>query len=224
MENKQSLSLNKIDMYYLMNRRKIEKDAKVFNILSNVTKLVVGAGLSAIGILGHLELLTPMILGLSGASLGLLGISIMLGNAQSKNDKKKCDEVLERVKLIAQHQCPERLIDGPTLKLVRSDNVQSDLKNYSFEQQIIHPSGNKTIDKVEREDLQTGSISKQYVISDSEGIIGAIEETKTSDIERRPTDTGSEECVVSTYGYKWVPTSEIRPYDVEKCNTKSKKR
>ena len=120
------------------------------------------------------------------------------------------------------------MINGQTFKVVRSNNVESNLKNYSFEQQIIHPTGDKTIDKVVREDLQTGTVSKQYVISDmvdgEECVIGAIEEIKTNDIERKPTEKGSEEKVVSSYTYKWVKQNEIRPYDVDKCNTKSRKK
>ena len=224
MENNNNLSLNKIDIRYLMKEKEIKKQAKVFNILSNVTKLVVGAGIGAIAILSHLELLTPVILGLSGTTLGLLGIGIMLGNAQAKNNKKKCDEVLERVKLIAQQQCSERLINGQTFKVVRSNNVESNLKNYSFEQQIIYSEGEKIVEHVERDDLQVGTVSRQYVLSDDENVIGAIEEIKTNDIERKPTEKGSSECVVSTYGYKWVGPSEIRPYDTDKCITKSMKK
>lgn len=224
MENKQSLSLTKKDMNYLMSRKKIGNSVKIFNTLSSISKLVVGAGLSAIGILGHLELLTPMILGLSGTSMVTLGLVTMFGNVAAKQNKAVCDDVLDRVKLIAQQHNPERLINGQTFTIVRSNNIESNLKNYSFEEQKISFEGDKIVKEVERDDLQVGTVSKQYVLSDCVGTIGAIEETKTSDIERRATETGSRESVVSTYSYKWCDSNEVRPYNNECTNPKTKKR
>lgn len=223
-ENIQNLSLTKKDMYYLMNKKKIEKNAKIFNILSSVSKFVVGAGLGVVGVLSQVGLVTPMILALGGTSFCVVGIGTMLGNISAKQNKKECDEVLDNVKLIVQQQCPERLIDGASLKMVRSNNVVRNLKNYSFEYQFIMNDGEKVIEPDVRDDLQIGTVSRQYIFSDIEGVIGAIEETKISDIERVSTEKGSSENVVTRFIYNWVPTSEIRPYDVDKCNVKSRRK
>lgn len=220
-------SLTKGDIEYLLNRKSFTKNAKNWNVISNVTKIVFGAVLGVILVLSQLGLVAPMVLSLGGVLFGTIFAVGLSGELLSKNNKKKSDEVLERVKLIAQQHCPERLIDGATFKVVRSNNVENNLKNYSFEQRIIHPSGEKTVDEVERNDLQIGTISTQFIISDKNGVIGAIEEVQNNDIERRPTKDGSSESVVSTFTYKWVPSNEIRtPYEdadkVDKSNSKGK--
>lgn len=222
MENKNVLSLTKEDMYYLMNRDKIGKNAKIYSALFGVASVVLGAGGCAM--VAFSELLSPVILGLSGSSLGITWIGALLGKNAAKKNKVESDKVLEQAKLIAQQQCPERLINGQTFTIVRSNNVERNLKNYSFEQQMILPDGKKVIENVERKDLQIGTVSKQYIISDSEGTLGAIEETRTSAIERVSTKDGSSERVVPTFTFNWVGPTEIRPNDADKCNPKSRKR
>ena len=208
------LSLTKKDIDYLLNKKEITKKAIIWNVVFNVIKIVIGACLGVVGVLGHMGMLAlldlvPLVSGFVAFMLPFLALEI-----SSKDNKKFCDAVLERIKLIAQQHCPERLIDGATFKVVRSSNVKNNLNNYTFEQQVIHSTGDKLVDKVVREDLQIGTISTQFVISDKTGVIGAIEEVQTNDIERTPTYNGSCESVVSTYCYKWVPTSEIRtPYE-----------
>ena len=221
-ENKNVLSLTKDDMYYLMNRDKFGKNAKLYSALFVVLSVVLGAGGCVMVAFG--ELLSPVILGLCGSSLGLTWIGTLLGKNEAQKNKIESDKILEHAKLIAQQQCPERLINGQTFTIVRSNNVERNLENYSFEQQMILPDGAKVVENVEREDLQIGTVSKQYVISDSEGTLGAIEETRTSDIERVSTKDGSSERVVPTFAFNWVGPTEIRPYDAEKCNPKSRKR
>lgn len=221
------LSLTKEDIDYLLNSKEIAKWNKYFKVMSNVIKIVIGAGGGIIGLLAYLQLVAPVVLSLGGISFGAIFALDLLGDVSSKNKKKKCDDVLERVKLIAQHHCPERLIDGATFKVVRSNNVVSNLENYSFEHQMIHPTGEKTVAKVDRDDLQIGTISTQFIISDKNGDIGAIEEKQINDLERMPTKDGSSESVVSRFIYNWVPSNEIRtPYEdadnVDKSNEKGK--
>lgn len=221
------LSLTKKDIDYLLNKKKITKKEKNWNIISNITKIVFGAGLGVAGVLGHMEMLALLDLVPLVFSFGGFMVSIWFVEREAEYRKMNCDAVFERIKLIAQQHCPERLIDGATFKVVRSNNVENNLKNYSFEQQIIHPSGEKTVDEVERNDLQIGTISTQFIISDKNGVIGAIEEIQTNDVERKPTKDGFSESVVSTFTYKWVPTSEIRtPYEdadnVDRSKSKGK--
>ena len=210
MENK--LSLTKKEMDYLMNGKKIANKAKFFNALLVCASIALGAG--GFAIYNFAELLSPIILGLSSTSLGVMWFGSLFGKLGTEKEKKACDKVLERVKLIAQQQCPKRLINGSKFQIVRRNNEESNLSNYTFEQKLIHSADVKTIDKVEREDLQIGTISTQFIISDKNGVIGAIEEIQTNDVERKPTKDGSSESVVSTFTYKRVPSNEIRtPYE-----------
>lgn len=215
MEKENKLSLTKKEMDYLMNRGKIANKAKFFNALLVCASIALGAG--GFAIYNFAELLSPMILGLFSSSLGAMWFGTLFEKLYVGKEKKACDKLLERIKLIAQQQCPERLINGSKFQIVRRDSEKRDLHNYSFEQKLIHSADVKTIDKVEREDLQIGTISTQFTVGDENGIVGAIEQIQTNEVERRATKDGSSEHVVSMYGYKWVPTKEIRP-----CNNDEK--
>ena len=221
MENK--LSLTKKEMDYLMNGKKIANKAKFFYALLVCASIALGAG--GVAIYNFAEVLSPIIIGLSSTSLGVMWFGSLFGKLGTEKEKKACDKVLERVKLIAQQQCPKRLINGSKFQIVRRNNEDSNLSNYTFEQKLIHSADVKTIDKVEREDLQIGTISTQFVVGDENGIVGAIEQIQTNEVERTATKDGSRERVVPTFGYKWITPPEIRPCNNdEKSNSKTRRK
>lgn len=121
---------------------------------------------------------------------------------------------------------PNRIVNGKSFRLEKSNNVVKDLKKYSFLEQEVGTDCVTRSKQIVSDNLFVGTVSRQYVAVDDNGIIGAINELKLSDVERSATEDGCLERVVTRYEYSLCGADEVRPYEPEplvRKRTKKKK-
>ena len=121
---------------------------------------------------------------------------------------------------------PNRIVNGKSFRLEKSNNVVKDLKKYSFIEQEVGTDCVTRSKQIVSDNLFVGTVSRQYVAVDDNGIIGAINEVKYSDVERSATKDGCVEKIVTKYEYSLCGADEVRPYEPEplvRKRTKKKK-
>lgn len=201
MEKKSSINLTKKDIYYLLNKKKIKRGVAFYWFLSISYLLFLSVLLFSGNLINFVSFLKNLMWLFVGSG------AFMVCRLPMYLDKKDGYLfALDRIKSFINENCPDIKINEKNFSIVRG-SVINNLEN------VVGCS------KLFSKDLNVGTLSTQYVVKikdeklNENGVIGAIEEVATNSIKSFPTKFGIKEKVESKYEYKWVPASEVRPYE-----------
>ena len=205
------LNLTKKDEYYLLNSKKVKRKAKALTALYCVLGgiLIGGVGIGYLTLGSLITSITPVLVasGITTVFMGTFLVSVIKAN----NEVKKCDDVCEGIKLLAQRTIGRTIGDGYTI--VKSSNLVDNSKPFRIEINTIK-DGEEVRLTVDHKTKSVGPVFEQLVVKDAEGPIGVIDKTINNIPETSVTKEGSATKIVSNYSYVWNGPENIRrPYE-----------
>ena len=206
MANKNFLNLTHKDIECVLNREKNTNKELISAIVSIVGVVALFLGVLA----GKLVLLSYGM----GCLISLLGlISAAVGVISADNFNRRIiygNSVLENIKSVVKKECPGIILEGKKINIVKGNTIDN------FKKVDNSLLGNKK--------FIVGTKSTQYVLNSGKvcddgsiliELLGAIEETVTGRVKHLPDEFKYKGEQVFDFSYKWVPASEVRPYDEE---------
>ena len=216
MENNQkglSFSINEDTIKYFRNKKKYAKNVKI------MMAVLVASGLLTAGSLwGLVALGTDIMVGLT-TFFGVTTICNGFGLSFLKYEKNECDKYWNQLMVDIQSMYgSERRIDSRSFRIFKGSQRRK-LKDYTSEREIhkVNEDGELVCNKqLYKNDMQVGTVTRQHIIADRKGVLGALEEIEHHVVNRYITETGSREDVKVKYTYRFVPENEIGKYDSRK--------
>lgn len=225
MENNQkglSFSINEDTIKYFRNKKKYAKNVKIMALVLAATGLLTAGSLWGLVALG-----TDAMVGLT-TFFGVTTICSGFGLSFFKHEKKECDKFWNQLMIDIQSMYgTERRIDLRSFRIFKGTQRRK-LKDYTSERVIhkVNDDGDLVCDKqLYKNDMQVGTVTRQHVIADSKGVLGALEEVEHHVVNHYITNTGSKEDVKIKYTYRFVLENEVdRGFDSRKLRDIQPKR
>lgn len=217
MENNQkglSFSINEDTIKYFRNKKKYAKNVKIMALVLATTGLLTAGSLWGVIALG-----TDVMVGLT-TFFGVTTICNGFGLSFFKHEKKECDKFWNQLMIDIQSMYGiERRIDSRSFRIFKGTQRRK-LKDYTCLREIhkVNDDGELVCKRqLYANDKKVGTVTRQHVIADKNGVLGALEEVEHHMIDRNPTETGSKEDVKVKYTYRFVPENEVdRGFDSRK--------
>lgn len=210
-----SFSLTKGDIKVLLSYKNSDEIRKKVNSLSfSIRTLFIITILSALISILHISFfgLALIIMIISGCVSAELNRNLCIEEARLE----MYDNCIGQLKLDFQRLVgANRFIDDKTFRLEKSNNVKNNLTSYPYVKKGTTYDLGFPAYRVISANAFIGTVSTQYVAVDDNGIIGAINELKLSDVERSATENGCVEKIVTKYEYSLCGADEVRPYKPE---------